>query len=145
MRKPTVHFISGFPRTGSTWLFYNLKKNNIHVPDIKEVQYYDKNYSKGIEWYKSHFINNKTCFDLSITYALNQTSLKRIKNDFPHSKHFLIIRDPLERDISACLYRKSNGLLTDEKLKEFLLEDKKDFSQLNIEKNGHCVENIIPR
>ena len=53
-----LNFLIGFPRTGSTWLYYNLVSNNVFVPAIKEIKFFDKNYKKGIDWYLKQFKGN---------------------------------------------------------------------------------------
>tara|TARA_B100001287_G_C22645928_1_gene512714 strand:+ start:301 stop:1122 length:822 start_codon:yes stop_codon:yes gene_type:complete len=126
-----LNFLIGFPRTGSTWLYYNLVSNNVFVPEIKEIKFFDKNYKKGIDWYLEQFKGNKDCFDLSITYSLRKEALILLKKHFPQSKIILFIREPKERDISACTYRYANGLIELDEIKNLILSPKKNIENLN--------------
>ncbi len=51
--------IIGAQKCGTTALFDYLSEHPQVKPSIvKEVQFYDVNYAKGLEWYKSHFPNH---------------------------------------------------------------------------------------
>ena len=53
--KPDFYII-GFAKCGTTSLFeYLISHPNIHPPKGKEIDFFDRLYSRGINWYKVGF------------------------------------------------------------------------------------------
>jgi Sulfotransferase domain len=113
--------IIGAMKCGTTSLHHYL---NLH-PEItmsseKELHFFvaEKNWSRGIEWYKSRF-NNGT---KSVTKIRGETSPSysachkwqgvplRMYSIVPNAKLIYILRDPIERIISHYLHRKASGV-----------------------------------
>lgn len=109
--------IIGSQKSGSTWLARNLGQH----PDIflyaKEIHFFNnsENFSKGIEWYKSHFLdvtNEKLVGEKTPNYFDDDLSRRRIFDNLPEAKLIVILRNPIQRAISAVNHYKNNGSLS---------------------------------
>lgn len=98
--------IIGVQKGGTTSLFHYLKLHPcVRMSSLKEVHFFDNNYSKGINWYKSYFpfksySKNKIVGEASPYYVFHPHALKRIKKTLPNVKIIVIFRDPIERAYS---------------------------------------------
>ena len=46
----------GAEKAGSSWIYEILREHpQVYVPPAKDIQFFDKNFDKGIEWYLSLF------------------------------------------------------------------------------------------
>lgn len=114
--------VIGAQKAGTTWLSENISCHpEVYSPATKELHYFNKktNFEKGKEWYLKHFedakdlnvkaigeytpnyfwtSNNK--FDDSESYRTKNIP-KLIKEQFPDIKLILILRNPVQRAISA--------------------------------------------
>ncbi|MEO9965631.1 MAG: sulfotransferase domain-containing protein [Reichenbachiella sp.] len=112
----------GPAKTGTTWLFEYAKyhPNLVASSKDKEIQYFNKYYTKGKEWYLSYFDQNSdfTKCDFSPSYFASEISRLRIKTDFPTAKIIITLRNPIERTISHYKHFLKLGLIreTDAKL-----------------------------
>ena len=93
----------------ATTSFYNILKNHkeIFVPKFKEPHFFnfDKNFSKGIEWYENTYYRNvnneKVIIDFTPTYLYSNSCAERIFKSFgPQMKFIVILRDPVNRAYS---------------------------------------------
>ena len=103
-----VDFIGiGIMKAGSTWIFEVLKEHpQICVSTQKEIQFFDKdrNYIKGIGWYKKFFSNcqsDKIKGEFSPGYLSSPKVPERIYNNFPKAKLIVCLRNPVEAIISC--------------------------------------------
>jgi len=106
--------IIGYPKSGTTSLFeYLLKHPNVLPPKGKEIDYFDRLYSRGQNWYKTAFplqstmkINsqlNKTKMltgEATPRYIYNPNALHRIKKALPKCKFIILLRNPIDRAFS---------------------------------------------
>ncbi|MBF0587308.1 sulfotransferase domain-containing protein [Prosthecochloris sp. N3] len=104
-----VSFIGiGSGKSGSTWLFENLVKH----PEVcglnpKEIQFFNKHYGKGLEWYHKHF---SKCYgsllkgEFSVQYMSSLASPKRIYDYNKDVKIIAILRCPYARIFSDYLH-----------------------------------------
>lgn len=108
--------IIGAMKSGTTSLHYYL---NLH-PEIcmsgkKELDFFieEKNWNRGIEWYKSNFIGQAKIYGESspryTKYPFFQGVPQRIFSVIPQTKLIYIVRDPIERIISHYTYYYSDG------------------------------------
>lgn len=113
MRKMPDFIIIGTQKGGTSSLFYYLNQHPaIQMSTPKEVHYYDINYKKGIEWYKSHFPfkwSTKLAGEASPYYIFHPHAPKRLKKDLPNAKIIMLLRDPAERAFSHYKMNKKNG------------------------------------
>ncbi|WP_202916111.1 sulfotransferase domain-containing protein [Paenibacillus mesophilus] len=100
------HFlIIGVQKGGTTSLYHYLTQHpNIASATEKEVHYFDYNFHKGIDWYRSHFPhcpNDKITGEASPYYMFHPHAAKRIKAAIPSVKLIALLRNPVERTISS--------------------------------------------
>lgn len=94
-----VDFICVGPgRSGTTWL-YNILDNhpNVRLPNIKETEFFNNNYQRGIDWYLSLFNKTQGNYifgEISNMYYSDINALKLIKKDFPKVKVIFMARKP---------------------------------------------------
>lgn len=109
--KPDFMLI-GAMKSASTSLFAMLNKHPQFVEPIrKEIHYYDRGKSPGLEWYRAHFPQaNGAQFSGEATpnYYV-ATDPDRILRDFPRVRFLLVLRDPVERAISHFYHAKKVG------------------------------------
>ena len=98
-------FVITPPRSGSTWLFENLRCHpEIFIPLFKEVKYFNAYWKMcDINWYLECFKEgrDKKKGDVSPSYAiLTDDMLQSIKHIIPNLHIIIIFRDPIERSWS---------------------------------------------
>jgi len=119
--------IIGAQKSATTWLAMNLRQHpSIFLPG-REIHFFnrDGNYSRGVEWYKRYFdkvkdekaIGEKTPEYLWIVGK--QSSLGefdnvhyRIYRTLPHVKLIVVLRNPVERAISAVNHHIRRGRIS---------------------------------
>lgn len=106
--------IIGFPKCGTTSLYeYLIEHPDIYPPIGKEIDYFDRLYNKGIDWYKVRFpsifqknYSKKICGKKFLTgeatprYIIHPHASERIKKIIPNSKFIVILRNPVDRAFS---------------------------------------------
>lgn len=94
--------IIGVQKGGTTAAMGNLEKHpDISIP-LEELHFYDRDWDKGINWYKSHFDYTKKMVgekNPNIIY-LDQT-YPMIQKMNPYVKMILFLRNPIDRAYSA--------------------------------------------
>lgn len=97
--------IIGAQKSGTTWLVDMLKLHPEVFINREEVHYYDDNYHEGKNWYLNHFEEanfNQIIGEKTPDYfGFSSKVAPLIYKDYPSVKLILILRDPLERAISA--------------------------------------------
>ncbi len=97
----------GPPRTATTWL-HEVLSGHVGLPEgIKESDFFVWQYSKGLEWYATHFRNcpsGRPIGEFSPNYFAGAQTRERIARDIPGCKIICTLRDPVERTYSH--YRK---------------------------------------
>lgn len=115
--------IIGASRCGTTSLYYNMIKHpNIYPGATKASSFFDKNFEKGLNFYKSHFpakifkkhVNNngKQNFitgEATTTYLLNPLVAERISQTLPNIKLIALLRNPIDRAYSHFNYHLIRG------------------------------------
>jgi len=112
-----VEFIvMGVQRGGTTSLAINISKHpDIYIdpnkePSLGEVHFFDINWKKGIEWYKSQFdYNYKLVGEKTPSLIYLPSTFPLIQSVNPQVKIILILRNPVERAYSAWKLNKKNG------------------------------------
>lgn len=109
--------VVGGQRCGTTWLYQRfLEHPEIYVPENrKELEFFDKNYKKGLDWYQryfeiSHPEKYRAIGEITPSYCDKKETLNRIKETVGGVKVIMVIRDPCERVISQYQYWQKNFL-----------------------------------
>ena len=111
--KPDFYII-GFAKCGTTSLFeYLISHPNIHPPKGKEIDFFDRLYSRGINWYKVGFpftiqkFIEKVFFrkkfltgEATPRYIEHPHAINRIKQTTPNAKFIILLRNPIDRAFS---------------------------------------------
>jgi hypothetical protein len=111
--KPTFLFI-GPDKTGSTWLYQMFRQHpDCHVPDLKDIYFFDRFYTRGLDWYFSLFDgaapDTRAVGELSHDYLFSPVAAERIANDLPGVRLLTCLRDPVQRTFSHYLYMIRSG------------------------------------
>jgi hypothetical protein len=104
----------GPQRTATSWLQEVLSHHpEICLPrGVKETMFFDKRYSKGIEWYRWHFEHLKPdqiAGEIAPTYFHSIDAVERIHKFSPNAKIIILIRNPLQRCYSLYRHHLSKG------------------------------------
>ena len=103
-RKLPDFIIIGAQKGGTSSLFYYLQQHpELSLPSIKELHYYDKQYDRGLQWYKSFFplrFRQKITGEASPYYIFHPHVPQRLKKDNPKVRLIVLLRDPIERAYS---------------------------------------------
>jgi hypothetical protein len=94
----------GPPRTSTSWLDAVLRGHAAMPRDIKEVDFFVKNYARGIEWYKGYFRDTDPALpagEICPTYFGPPEVRERVKLHMPDCRIICTIRDPVESLYSA--------------------------------------------
>lgn len=114
MSKPNFLYI-GTDKAGSTWIYdYLCIHPEVYVPNTKELFFFDKYYSRGWDWYISHFKNTdtfKAIGEVSHDYIFNEQAAQRIKYHIPKVKLLCSFRNPIDRAVSQYLHMYRVGLV----------------------------------
>jgi hypothetical protein len=99
----------GAPRAGTTWLYRKLKYHkDVYVPESKkELNYFNENYGKGLDWYKKYFRRSgkfSSVGEISPSYLYSPLSAYRMSKVKKIKKILIILRDPIERTLSHYKY-----------------------------------------
>ena len=99
--------IIGAQKAGTTSLYNYLLQNPVVGKSLKkEIHYFDLNYTKGINWYRSHFVKKRIQKNISVIgeasplYLYHPEAPNRVSENYPEIKLIVILRDPVERVIS---------------------------------------------
>ena len=98
----------GAERCGSTWLHLLLKQHpQVYMPEKrKELQFFDKNYHKGLKWYGSFFPDEQTATaykamgEITPVYLNIPVCAERIASLNSIQKFIVILRNPVNRAYS---------------------------------------------
>ena len=131
----------GPDKSGSSWLYKLLLAHpDCFVPRIKDIYYFDRYYSNGVEWYHKRFAKAapgcEAVGELSHDYLFSLQACRRIYEYNPRVKLLTCLRDPVDRSFSHYLYLKRSGLT-----RRPLIEAIADFPEIihNSQYNKHLV------
>lgn len=108
---PTFFHV-GPPRTGTTWLYHALLDHvSLPVPRFEETWFFDRRYSRGINWYLTCFqyIPDRPVGEICPTYFASAIARERIALLCPGSKIACTFRDPVPRLYSLYRVLRRNG------------------------------------
>jgi tetratricopeptide (TPR) repeat protein len=108
--------IIGAEKCGTSSLYHYLSHHpQILLPHKKELDFFWRNYERGIDWYLAHFpsISDRTDFltgEATPNYLRFIIAARRIKQHFPKIKLIVLLRNPVERAISWHYHKVNTGL-----------------------------------
>lgn len=108
--------IAGAAKCGTSSLHQYLSRHpQILFPHKKELDFYWKNYQRGIEWYLAHFptLTDRADFltgEATPNYLRFPQVAQRIKDTFPQTKIIILLRNPVDRAISWHYHKQNSGL-----------------------------------
>ncbi|MGZ4536475.1 MAG: sulfotransferase domain-containing protein [Nocardioidaceae bacterium] len=120
--------IVGAQRCGTTSMFKTLRQHPaVLAPALqKGIHYFDKNYDRGPGWYRSHFPLRASAAraegkvgvvpvtgESSPYYMFHPLAAERIAHDLPRVRLVVLVRDPVERALSAYTHEKARGYETE--------------------------------
>ena len=105
----------GAAKCASTWIFRSLQAHpQVYVPPAKDIFFFDREYHRGLEWYRSLFADagprHIRIGELSHFYLYSNEVARRIHETLPSAKLIACLRNPIRRAWSAYLFKKRNGL-----------------------------------
>jgi hypothetical protein len=117
MCKPPDFLILGTMRGGTTSLYVYLKEHPGVVGALrKEIHFFDLNYSRGWQWYLSHFpLRGSRAFltgESSPNYLYYAESVGRIVYTLPEAKFIALLRNPIDRAYSHYQHEVAMGFET---------------------------------
>ncbi|MCA1752707.1 MAG: sulfotransferase [Cryomorphaceae bacterium] len=110
---PLNFLIAGTMKSGTSSLSYILDKHpDISLPD-RELHYFDRNFEKGQNWYRSELLKKGEQFrffgEKTPDYALEDSFADEIQNLNPNVKLVWIFRNPAKRAFSHYLHNVRSG------------------------------------
>lgn len=107
--------VVGPMKTGTSWIYdYLQERGDVSLPvGVKETFYFDKNYTRGANWYNGHY--SKTVgpdvpvVEVSPSYFHSELACQRIANDIDAVRVIIVLRDPVKRAWSHYLHLKRKG------------------------------------
>ena len=128
-RRAPDFIIVGAEKSGTTSLYQYMRSHPQFMPPVeKEIDFFDLEYSCGLDWYLSHFPPasgeiiqppNRPKVDLdkthwitgetSANYLYSDVAPARIYEHFPYIKIVAILRDPVNRTVSRYNMMVRNG------------------------------------
>lgn len=121
--------IIGVQKGGTSSLFSYLSQHPDIVPSkTKEVHFFDKNYHKGLYWYRSFFplsfLNRKKITGEATPYYIFHPRVpERVQKDLFKAKLIILLRDPVYRAYSHYQMTREEGLEPLESFEEAIKEE----------------------
>lgn len=120
--RPLPNFIIiGAQKAGTTSLYkYLIQHPFVKSPITKELHFFDTNFGRGLNWYRSQFPllfnlpntsnhHNFITGEASPAYIFHPYSAKRIAATIPNVKLILLLRNPVDRAYSQYNMQKARG------------------------------------
>ncbi len=108
--------IAGASKSGTSSIYYYLSHHpQVLLPHKKEIDFYWRNYQRGIDWYLAHFpsITDRADFltgEATPNYLRFPQVAQRIKDTAPQTKIIILLRNPVDRAISWHYHKLNTGL-----------------------------------
>ena len=136
----------GAQRAGTTWIYNCLKEHpEVFVSEKKELHYFYLHFDKGLQWYCEHFENSEKFIavgEITPNYMYHEIAVQRIIETIPEVKIFCVLRNPIERAISAfqLLHKRYEGLTFEQVIEDEtkIIDDSKYTNHLNY------IERLVP-
>ena len=108
--------IAGTQKGGTTWLEHNLNRHPQVCTPRRQLHFFDREWDRGLDWYREQFascsrapvIGEKTTEYLDTLHC--DRTAQRIATTLPDVKLIFMLRDPVDRAISAVRHHVNSGL-----------------------------------
>ncbi|HEX6221051.1 MAG TPA: sulfotransferase [Acidimicrobiia bacterium] len=94
----------GVPKAATTWIHRQLEAHpEVGTTTSKEINYWSSNYSKGHDWYRKQFPNDRDYrlyAEVSVGY-LRKPIIERLADEVPEARFMVSLRNPYERSWSS--------------------------------------------
>jgi len=127
-------FLVGVQKSATTWLYKCLSEHpDILIGDGKEESIYlgsEKYQHHGKDWYEKFYpedVKGKCLGSASVDYIKDKESLSYIKENNSHPYIFILLRDPIERYISAFNWYKRRGYIDINDINKCIEKSIKDY------------------
>ena len=105
--------VIGGMRCGTSSFFDWIAKHpDVRQPSTKEIHFFDVHYTRGEQWYRSHFplrAQGGTTFEATPSYLAHPDAARRAATVIPDARMIVILREPAERAWSHYRFRRSLG------------------------------------
>ena len=117
MSPPLPDFIIAGPqKCATTWLYESLSEHpDILLPGTDSIHYFDMHYSRGEEWYRSHFDlydGEPMVGEETGSYIRDEMAPRRISRTVPDAKILFVLRNPVDRAFSHYWHEKSKNKIS---------------------------------
>lgn len=115
LRREPNFLIIGAQKAGTTSLHYYLNQHpDVAMSSLKEVHYFDANYRKGRNWYRSYFpllmnARAKCVGEASPYYLFHPEVPSRVRENYPQVKIIILLREPASRALSQYKMERRKG------------------------------------
>jgi tetratricopeptide (TPR) repeat protein len=113
---PPDFIVVGAAKCGTSSLHHYLSRHpQILLPHKKEIDFFWKNFDRGLDWYLAHFptITDRPDFitgEATPNYLRFPLVAQRIKGSFPKVKIIILLRNPIDRAVSWHYHKVNSGL-----------------------------------
>lgn len=90
----------GALKAGTTYLDAMLRSHpQVCMAPAKEIQYFTRNYDRGLQWYARQFrgCSGRVAGEISPQYLMDAAVPQRIQDALPEARLFVSVRDPVQR------------------------------------------------
>lgn len=139
----------GPAKTGSSWVYAILREHpEVFVPSAKDIQFFDHNYTKALDWYLSFFTSGagkKAIGEVAHDYFWAEESADRIRSHLPNVRLLCCLRDLVDRTISSYLYDRNLFLNKERTFESYVSNVERVLKPNDYYNNLHRFYAIFPR
>jgi hypothetical protein len=103
----------GAQRAGTTWIHNCLAQHpEVYMAEAKELHYFYAHYDRGLDWYREQFAHAGGAIargEITPDYMYSPDALANIARDLPDVRVFAVLRNPVDRAISAYALRQERN------------------------------------
>lgn len=156
-RRPDFAIV-GAPKSGTTALFEWLREHHeVYTPTAKELHFFDRNRSRGLDWYLDHFhpAGARVTGEATTTYLGHPTAIEELAAINPGVRLIAVVRDPIDRAWSQYNYGVARSWYTDSfagmiirELGALLTGDEQPYGLIHESRYAHNLERAarhVPR
>ena len=102
--------VIGAQKAGTTTLHHTLAAHpDAFMSSPKELNFFQRHFDKGPDWYAEQFAEASIRGETSPSYAAHELAAKRIAELVPDVRLIYLVRDPVDRLVSAWMHGQASG------------------------------------